>query len=97
MERGSLMRLCESAMQEFHASVCRIHEHEEEAQAPLMRVTSEVRLDQAMWSSNARTLRVVMKETSDMRLLNKLVSHARAWDGLHCPYLGSTDTADRTR
>ena len=34
----------------------------------LMRVTSEVRLDQATWSSNARTLRVVMKETSEMRL-----------------------------
>ena len=34
----------------------------------LMRVTSEVRLDKATWSSNARTLRVVMKETSEMRL-----------------------------
>ena len=43
-----------------------------------MRVTSEVRLDQATWSSNARTLRVVMKETSEMRLWNKLLSHARA-------------------
>ena len=53
-----------------------------------MRVTSEVRLDQATWSSNARTLRVVMKETSEMRLWRKLVSHARAWDRLHCPYLG---------
>ena len=50
------------------ASVCRIHRHEEETRAPLMRVTSEVRLDQATWSSNARTLRVVMKETSEMRL-----------------------------
>ena len=93
MERESLMRLCESAMQEFHASVCRIHKHEEETRAPLMRVTSEVRLDQAMWSSNARTLRVVMKETSEMRLWNKLVSHARAWDRFHCPYLDSTDAA----
>ena len=78
MERESLMRVCESVMQEFHASVCRIHEHEEEAQAPLMRVTSEARLDQAMCSSNARTLRVVMKETSEMRLWSKLASHARA-------------------
>ena len=35
------------------ASVCPMHEHQEEARAPLMRVTSEVRLDQATWSSNA--------------------------------------------
>ena len=35
--------------------------HEEETRAPLMRVTSEVRLDQATWSPNARTLRMVMK------------------------------------
>ena len=41
MERESLMRVCESVMQEIHASVCRIHEHEEEARAPLMRVASE--------------------------------------------------------
>ena len=77
MERESLMRLCESAMQEFHASVCRIHKHEEETRAPLMRETSEVRLDQATWSSNARTLRVVIG-TSEMRLWGKLASHARA-------------------
>ena len=93
MERESLMQVCMSAMQEYHASVCRIHEHEEETRAPLMRVTSEVRLDQATWSSNARTLRVVMKETSEMRLWRKLASHARAWDRLHCPYLDSTDAA----
>ena len=78
MERESLMRLCESAMHEFHASVCRIHKHEEEVQAPLMRVTSKMRLDQATWPSSARTLRVVMKETSEMRLWSKLASHARA-------------------
>ena len=42
MERESLMRVCKSAMQEYHASVCRIHEHEEGARAPLMRVASEV-------------------------------------------------------
>ena len=78
MERESLMQVFKSAMQEYHASVCRIHEHEEETPAPLMRVTSEVRLDQAMWSSNARPLRVVMKKTSDMRLWGKLASHARA-------------------
>ena len=29
--------------------------HEEETRAPLMRVTSEVRLDQATWFSSART------------------------------------------
>ena len=45
-----------------------MHKHYEETRAHLMRVTSEVRLDQATWSSNARTLRVVMKETSEMRL-----------------------------
>ena len=51
------------------ACVCAMHvHHEEETQAPLMRVTSEVRLDQATWSTNARTLRVVMKEASEMRL-----------------------------
>ena len=51
------------------ACVCAMYmHHEEETRAPLMRVTSEVRLDQATWSSNARTLRVVMKETSEMRL-----------------------------
>ena len=55
MERESLMQVCKSAMQEYHTSVCRIHEHEEETRAPLMRVTSEVRLDQAKWSSSART------------------------------------------
>ena len=75
------------------ASVCRIHRHEEETRAPLMRVTSEVRLDQATWSSNARTLRVVMKETSEMRLWRKLASYARAWDRPYCPYLDSTDAA----
>ena len=48
------------------ASICPMHEHQEEARAPLMRVTSEVRLDQAKWSSNARTLRVIMKETSEV-------------------------------
>ena len=52
--------------QESEASMCRIHMHEEETRAPLMRVTSEVRLDQATWSSNARTLRVVMREISEM-------------------------------
>ena len=45
-----------------------MHKHEEETRAHLMTVKSEVRLDQATWSSNARTLRVVMKETSEMRL-----------------------------
>ena len=60
------------------ASVCPMHEHQKEARAPLMRVASEVRLDQAMWSSNARILRVVMKKTSEMRLWEKLESHARA-------------------
>ena len=55
----TLMLVCPS-----DACVCAIHEHHEEARAALMRVTSEVRLDQATWSSNARTLRVVMKETS---------------------------------
>ena len=35
------------------ACVCTIHEHHAEARAALMRVTSEVRLDQATWSSNA--------------------------------------------
>ena len=60
--------------------------------AHLMRVTSEVRLNQATWSSNARTLRVVMKDTSEMRLWRELASHAHAWDRLHCPYLASTDT-----
>ena len=48
------------------ASVCPMHEHQEEARAPLMRVTSKVRLDQAKWSSNARTLRVIMRETSEL-------------------------------
>ena len=48
------------------ASVYPMHEHQEEARAPLMRVTSEVRVDQAKWSSNARTLRVIMKETSEV-------------------------------
>ena len=84
-------------MQETLVLVCPMHEHHEDARTALMRVASEVRLDQATWSSDARTLRVVMKETSEMRLWNKLVSHARAWDGLHCPYLDSTDTAERTR
>ena len=51
-------------MQETLVLVCPMHEHHEEARAALMRVASEVRLDQATWSSNARTLRVVMKETS---------------------------------
>ena len=79
------------------ACVCAMHvHHEEETRAPLMRVTSEVRLDQATWSSNARTLRVVMKETSEMRLWRELASHARAWDRLHCPYLDSTDAAEQT-
>ncbi len=41
MEQESPMRVYESAMQESHASVSRIHEHEEEARAPLMRVASE--------------------------------------------------------
>ena len=42
MERESFMRVCDSAMQEYHASLCRIHEHEEGARAPLIRVASEV-------------------------------------------------------
>ena len=42
MEQESPMRVYESVMQESHASVSRIHEHEEEARAPLMRVASEV-------------------------------------------------------
>ena len=50
------------------ACVCAMHVHHEEARTALMRVASEVRLDQATWSSNARTLHVVMKETSEMRL-----------------------------
>ena len=41
-EQESPMRVYESVMQESHASVSRIHEHEEEARAPLMRVASEV-------------------------------------------------------
>ena len=44
----SLMLVCLS-----DACVCTIHEHHEEARAALMRVASEVRLDQATWSSNA--------------------------------------------
>ena len=55
----TLMLVCPS-----DACVCAMHEHHEDARAALMRVASEVRLDQATWSSNARTLRVVMKETS---------------------------------
>ena len=51
-------------VQETLVLVCPMHEHHEDARAALMRVASEVRLDQATWSSNARTLRVVMKETS---------------------------------
>ena len=42
MKREFFMRVCRSAMQEYHANVCRIHEHEEGARAPLMRVASEV-------------------------------------------------------
>ena len=41
MEQESPMRVYESVMQESQASVSRIHEHEEEARAPLMRVASE--------------------------------------------------------
>ncbi len=41
MEQESPMRVDESVMQESHESVSRIHEHEEEARAPLMRVASE--------------------------------------------------------
>ena len=48
------------------ACVCPMHEHQEEARAPLMRVASEVRLDQANWSSNARTLRVILRERSEV-------------------------------
>ena len=59
LEQETLMRVCLS-----DASVSPMHEHQEEARALLMRVASEVRLDQANWSSNARTLRVIMKETS---------------------------------
>ena len=68
---NSLCRMQETTRhaRDSDACVCAMHvHHEEEARAPLMRVTSEVRLDQATWSSNARTLRVVMKETSEMRL-----------------------------
>ena len=61
LEQETPMRVCPS-----DASVCPMHEHQEEARAPLMRVASEVRLDQANWSSNARTLRVIMKETSEV-------------------------------
>ena len=41
-EQESPMRVYESVMQESHASVSRIHAHEEEARAPLMRVPTEV-------------------------------------------------------
>ena len=40
-EQEPPMRVYESVMQESHARASRIHEHEEEARAPLMRVASE--------------------------------------------------------
>ena len=78
------------------ACVCAMHmHHEEETQAPLMRVTSEVRLDQAKWSSSARTLRESMRKISEVLLWNKLAFHARAWNRfLRCLYLDSTGAAE---
>ena len=40
-------------VQETLVLVCPMHEHHEDARAALMRVASEVRLDQATWSTNA--------------------------------------------
>ena len=71
--------------------VCAMHvHHEEETRAPLMRVTSEARLDQATWSPKAQTC---MRQAS-MRLWSKLVCRSHSWEQLHCPYLDSTGTAE---
>ena len=61
LEQETLMRVSPS-----DARVFPMHKHQEEARAPLMRVVSEVRLDQANWSSSARAQRVIMRETSEV-------------------------------
>ena len=65
-EQSMLKKDSDACVCPSDASVCPMHEHQEEARAPLMRVESEVRLDQANWSSNARTLQVIMREITEV-------------------------------